>query len=286
VGLAEFAGLHKLSTIFPQASRGIPISSPRSLKYEYELYVESEIEDYKDSISRSVLLKIGDEAVAVLRASDQIGLTEILVWEEVDRIIAKRLRLPSFATWKRRRLKALEEYRKPEHWGLDPDTPLVRALEHSPEGHVLVAGAEHSGPALYLAARGAAVTTVGPGEEAVERVVRAAEAAGLTERVRSYCSDLGDWSPDVALHAVVCSPAAFAGLDLANRARVIEVLQSATVDGGVHLVETIVAGSEPRTEAQPILEELASQYRGWAISIDRSSPFRETFLARKQAAVA
>jgi hypothetical protein len=279
-------GVGKLSTIFHTATRAIPISSPRSLKHEYELYVESEIEDYKDSISRSALLKIGDEAVAVLRASDQIGLTEILVCDEVDRIIAKRLRLPTFATWKRKRLKALEEFRKPEHWGIDPDAAFVRALAHSPDGHVLVAGAEQAGPALYLAARGAAVTAVEPAEDAVERVVRAAEAAGLTERVRGYCSDLGGWAPDVALHAVVCSPAAFAGLGVADRARVIEVLQSATVDGGVHLVETIVAGAEPRGDSQPALDELTSQYRGWTISIDRSTPFRETFLARKEAAVA
>jgi hypothetical protein len=279
-------GARKLSTIFHKASRANPINSPRSLKYEYELYVESEIEHYKDSISRGVLLKIGDEAVAVLRASDQIGLTELLVWEEVDRIIAKRLRLPTFATWKRRRLKVLEEYRKPEHWGIDPNAALVRAFGESSEGHVLVAGAEREGPALYLAARGAAVTAVEPAEDAVERVVRAAHAAGLTERVRGYCSDLGDWAPDVALQAVVCSPSAFAGLDAQNRARVIEVLQSATVDGGVHLVETIVAGAEQLADSAPMMEELASRYRGWTISIDRSSPFKETFLARKEAAVA
>jgi hypothetical protein len=233
-----------------------------------------------------VLLKIGDDAVAALRAGDQIGLTELLVWEEVDRIIARRLRLPSFSTWKRRRLKALEQYRKPEHWGIDPDAALVRALADSPEGHVLVAGAEREGPALYLAARGAAVTALEPAEDAVERVVRAAEAAGLTQRVRGYCADLGGWSPDVALHAVVCSPNAFAGLDVQDRARVIEVLQSATVDGGVHLVETIVAGAEQLADTRPMLEELASQYHGWTISIDRSSPHRETFLARKEAAVA
>ncbi|MBY0490001.1 MAG: hypothetical protein K2R93_09205 [Gemmatimonadaceae bacterium] len=275
-----------MSTIFHKASRAIPISSPRSLKYEYELYVESEIEHYKDSVSRGALLKIGDEAVAALMASDQIGLTELLVCDEVDRIIAKRLRLPTFATWKRRRLKALEEYRKPEHWGIDPNAAFVRALADS-DGHVLVAGAEQEGPALYLAARGAAVTAVEPEEDAVERVVRAAHAAGLTERVRGYCSDLGAWAPDVALHAVVCTPAAFAGLDAQDRARVIEVLQSATVDGGVHLVETIVAGTEPRQgDAPAMMEELQTRYRGWTISIDRSSPFKETFLARKAAAVA
>lgn len=261
--------------------RASPISTPRSLKYEYELYVEREIEDYKDSVSRSALLKIGDEAVESLRKADQMGLTEILVWQEVDRIIALRLRLPTYNTWKRRRLRMLEAYRKPEHWGIDPDAMLVRALADSSDRHVLVAGAEREGPALYLAARGAAVTAVAA-EDAVERVVKAAHAAGLTERVRGYSADLGAWAPDVALHAVVCSPSAFAGLNAQDRARVIEVLQSATVDGGVHLVETIAAGADSLTDVLPI-EELAHRYRGWTISVEKSAGRRETFMARKEA---
>lgn len=262
--------------------RASPINSPRSLKYEYELYVEREIEDYKDSVSRGSLLKIGDEAVEALRQADQIALTEILVWQEVDRIIARRLRLPTYATWKRRRLRMLEAYRRPEHWGIAPDAALVRALADSSDRHVLVAGAEQEGPALYLAARGAAVTAVETAEDAVERVVKAAHAAGLTERVRGYCADLGAWAPDVALHAVVCSPSAFAGLSAQDRARVFEVLQSATVDGGVHLVETIAAGADSLTDVLPI-EELAHRYRGWTISVERSAGRRETFLARKEA---
>ncbi len=276
---------HKGSVCYPHSfhtPRGSAISSPRSLKYEYELYVEREIEDYKDSVSRGALLKIGDEAVEALRKADQIALTEILVWQEVDRIIARRLRLPTYATWKRRRLKVLEEYRKPEHWGIDPNAVLVRELADSSDLHVLVAGAEREGPALYLAARGAAVTAVEPAEDAVERVVKAAHAAGLTERVRGYCADLGGWSPDIALHAVVCTPSAFAGLDVADRARVIEVLKSATVDGGVHLVETIAAGADSLADALPI-EELAHRYRGWTISVERSAGRRETFMARKDA---
>jgi hypothetical protein len=216
------------------------------------------------------LLKIGDEAVEALRKADQIALTEILVWQEVDRIISRRLRLPAYATWKRRRLKMLEEYRKPEHWGLDPNAMLVRELADTSDRHVLVAGAEREGPALYLAARGAAVTAVEPAEDAVERVVRAAEAAGLTERVRGYCADLGAWAPDVALHAVVCTPSAFAGLSVQDRARVIEVLQSATVDGGVHLVETIVAGTDSTADDAFPIEELTSRYSGWTISVERS----------------
>ncbi|WP_411279199.1 SAM-dependent methyltransferase [Gemmatimonas sp.] len=236
-------------------------------------------------MSRGALLKIGDEAVEVLRKQDQIALTEMVVWQEVDRLITKRLRLPTYATWKRRRLKMLAQYQTPEHWGIDPNAMLVRALAGSSDRHVLVAGAEREGPALYLAARGCAVTAVEPAEDAVERVVRAAEAAGLTERVRSYCADLGGWAPDVELHAVVCSPTAFAGLTTQDRARVLEVLQSATADGGVHLVETIAAGTESMHDGFP-LEELRSRYRGWTISVENTVGLRETFMARKDFAVA
>ena len=271
-----------LAVTYPQSStRGSPITSPRSLQHEYSLYIEREIEDYKDSVSRSALLKIGDEAVKALQAGDQFGLTELLVWQEVDRIITRRLRLPAFSTWRRRRLKDLEEYRKPEHWGIDPDAALVRALRDSADRHVLVAGAQGAGPAMYLAARGCAVTAVEPAADAVERVLQAAEAAGFGGRVRSLCGDLDAWRPDVELHAVVCSPAALARLSATERARVIEVLQSATADGGVHLLETIAAGSEGLA-----LDELTTRYRGWSISIERSAGRPETFLARKQAAVA
>jgi len=68
--------------------------SPRSLKHEYDLYVENEIELYKDSISRTALLKIGDEAVASLQSGTQFAMNELLLCDEVDRIIRKRLRSP------------------------------------------------------------------------------------------------------------------------------------------------------------------------------------------------
>jgi len=94
--------------------------NPRSLRHEYELYVENEIENYKESVSRSAILKIGDEAAASLRASEQFAMDELLLWAEVDRIIRKRLRIPAYSTWRRKRLKMLEEYRRPEHWESDP----------------------------------------------------------------------------------------------------------------------------------------------------------------------
>src|SRR5688572_32807638 len=112
----------------------------RSLKHEYELFVEREIEDYKDSIPRSAILSIGDEAVARLRAQEQAAFDELVLWDEVDRIITSRLRIPTYPSWKRRRLKLLAEYRRPEHWGMQADAPIVRAIQPSSESHVLVTG--------------------------------------------------------------------------------------------------------------------------------------------------
>lgn len=248
----------------------------RSLKHEYELYVEREIEDYKDSIPRSAILSIGDEAVSRLRAQEQVAFDELVLWDEVDRIITSRLRIPTYATWKRRRLRRLAEYRRPEHWGMQPDAPLVRAIPAGAESRVLVSGPRVSESTLYLAANGCTVTAVGDAPEVVERVLSAAEAVGLASQVTAFASPLSEWAPDGPLTAVVVSPAAFIGLTDADRTRVIEVLKSATLDGGVHLVDTINAG-----QAALSLDELRSQYRGWAISIERAGNAGATFLARK-----
>ena len=101
---------------------------PRSLRYEYELHVEAEIENYKESIPRHVLLSIGDEAVAALEREAQLSLTEMLLCEEVDRIIFRRLRLPSYATWRRRRVSAGARHkcRKKLSFYLAKDISFVR----------------------------------------------------------------------------------------------------------------------------------------------------------------
>jgi hypothetical protein len=249
-----------------------------SLKHEYELYVEREIEDYKDSIPRSAILSIGDEAVAVMRAQEQFVFDELLLWAEVDRIIRKRLRIPTYQTWRRRRLKRLAEYRRPEHWGLNANAPLVRAIAPGTEANVLVAGTKAAGSAIFLAANGCTVTAVEQERDVVDRVMSAAEEIGLTARVSGCVSGLDGWLPGSPLTAVVCTPAAFGGLCAADRARVIGVLQGATKDGGVHLVETIVAGKNALT-----VEELRSSYDGWSISIERGNGASKTFLARKGA---
>ncbi|HEX9221161.1 MAG TPA: hypothetical protein VF858_11795 [Gemmatimonadaceae bacterium] len=249
---------------------------PRSLKHEYELYVENEIENYKESVSRSAILKIGDEAAASLRAGEQFAMDELLLWAEVDRIIRKRLRIPGYDTWRRKRLKLLEEYRRPEHWGIRADGVLAREVHPPAESNVLVAGGDIDRTALYLAAHGCEVTAVDRELNSLERVMNAAHAAGLADRIQSYVADITDWSPDVPLGAVVCTPDAFTGLTAAERGRAFELLQGATREGGVHLVGTIVRGQRGLS-----VSELRRQYRGWSISIEDDSSSSKSFLARK-----
>lgn len=247
----------------------------RSLKHEYELYLEREIENYKESVPRTVLLSIGDDAVRALEAQQQFALTELLLVDEVDKIIFKRLRLPAYETWRKRRIKLIEELQRPEHWGLSRNDMVVRAVQTvAGDSRVLLAGAEVETPALYFAAHGCDVTALAE-PDAVRRVLDAAEEAGLGERVHATALTLESWTPGAPLTAVIYTPAAFAGLTSAERARVIQVLQSATADGGVHLVQTIAAGK--RTPVS--LDELRRRYRGWEVTVEEGAP--NTFLARK-----
>jgi hypothetical protein len=255
----------------------------RSLRHEYEVFLEEEIENYKESIERSALLSIGDEAVSRLGSGAQILLTELLLCDEVNRIIFKRLRLPSYTTWRRRRLKLAKERRRPEHWGLTADHVAVRAMAQTSEGRVLVAGDMDEGSALYLAANGCDVTTVHREDQILQRVLTAANDAGLAERVRAVAADLTTWEPDAPLSAVICTPAALAGLNMNARRRVIEILQSATAEGGVHVVQTI--GTTKRRR-MPSLDELRARYRGWSVTVDeaRDGAMVNTFMARKEIA--
>ncbi|HEX2718505.1 MAG TPA: hypothetical protein VHM67_12555 [Gemmatimonadaceae bacterium] len=256
----------------------MPQRRPRSLKHEYELFVEAEIENYKESVPRSALLAIGDEAVAALERDPQLSLTEMLLWEEVDRIIFRRLRLPSYDAWRRRRLKVAAELKRPEHWGIAPDAALVREIVPNADGPVLVAGSGIERSALLLAAHGCDVVAIGDEEVALTRVLTEAEAAGLSQRVRALVGDLASFTPDAPLRAVVCSLSALASLSKGERGRAIALLQQATANGGIHLLEGALEGRSRR-----VLDELASRYEGWRISVEDEAG-QQSFVAWKEVA--
>src|SRR5207237_4106759 len=119
---------------------------PRWLKQEYHEFLLQRIEEYKNTLAREELLEIGDEAVRELEESPagQYLLTEVLLLEHVDRIIARRLRLPAFPRWRQKHRALRAAQRAPTHWGLESDGPLVsavRRLEPGDVGVVLGAGA-------------------------------------------------------------------------------------------------------------------------------------------------
>lgn len=258
-------------------------SAPRSLKHEYDLFVENEIESYKESISRTTLLKIGDEAVASLQSQLQLAMDELLLVHEVDRIIRKRLRLPSYATWRKKELKRrkeMEELARPEYWGVRPDSPVAREIHPSADTRVLVAGENLTGAALYLAANGCSVTAIEPPSAKPVKTLKKSDIPNLPGRIDRHSEPLNEWALEAeSLNAVVFTPAAFTGLSARQRAHVIEVLQSATEDGGVHLIETIAAGRSAMS-----LSELRKSYKGWQVSVLEDGAAGKSFLARKAVA--
>ena len=260
------------------------MQAPRSLRHEYELYLEDEIEAYKESVPRSALLAIGDEAVDVLRTMPQASLDQLVLCDEVDRIITRRLKLPSYRTWRRRYMARIAELRQPEHWGFRAEGPLVRELVASCEGeHVLVAGIDDGDAVMFSAALGCAVTAVGHEPEAVGRTVAAAEASGLGRRVRACVSDLDGWIPDAGLRVVLCSTGALSRVGVNAREEVIDTLQRATLPGGTHFVRA-PRGTCASFDAPPTwLAELKPHYAGWATTLEDCGGDRPTFVARKLA---
>ena len=104
--------------------------------------------------------------------------------------------------------------------------------------------------------------------------------AGLASRCAAAWATSASGRPTSRSSVVVCSPAAFDGLALDERERAIAALQSATLDGGVHLVRTILAERDGVS-----VDELRSRYAGWAISVEGDGASGPTFLAHKQAAL-
>ena len=80
-------------------------SSANSRRREYLDWVEDQIEEFKESVTRAELLEVADEVVAELRVNTrgQYQLTEVLLSEAVDRHIFRMLKLPSYRRWREER---------------------------------------------------------------------------------------------------------------------------------------------------------------------------------------
>ncbi|MCC6772697.1 MAG: hypothetical protein IT360_16005 [Gemmatimonadaceae bacterium] len=235
----------------------------RSLRHQYALFVDREIDAYKEAVSSAHLSRIANLALDALADEPQIGMRELLLAAEVNRFIAKRLRLPSFRSWSGRQRRHANDPQRLEHWGLPPESPLARTVRAAPgDAPVLVSSSRALDSSLFLAANECHVTVVEPDTDAVQHVLSAAGGAGFGSRIHATVLELVDYRPNGELAGVVCTPSAFSGLARHEREEVVAALQRATALGGVHLVESIVDEQVAMPEG-----ELMEWYDGWDVSV-------------------
>lgn len=242
--------------------------APRSLHAEYEEFIEQRIEEYKDGLPRASLLGIGDEAVQELARTEQYTLTEVLLQEQVDSIIRRRLRLPSYRRWRERHLTLRAAQAQPTHWGLAPLDPVVLLADLIEDQDLFaVVGAADGACALFLAARGATVLVGDPDLASIEGLEHRAIAEQLGSRIECLVAQLDTWTPDRRIDGCVIETSALAGLSAGDRAELVRRLKAVTAPGGHHVVMP-AAGAGVKTPAVSS-DALRSLYADWTVSRER-----------------
>jgi hypothetical protein len=266
------------------------LSSPRekshrmrqqSLRQEYEEFILQRIEEYKDQVSRHELLLIADEAVRELEigSEEQLVLTEVLVLEHVDRLIMRRLKLPSFRRWRERHLKQRQVQREPTHWGLDPKMPLAELALRLDDGDIaLLVGSAVTAVGLFLAANDWPVILIDKDLANVEAAEARAAAEGVGARFQALVVNLGSWFPDLAPTLAVLDAATVGSLEPATMARVISTFKGLTAEGGVHC---IISGRRPQAVPHRTCDVLVNHYSDWRVQRHSGVNSSSGFLAIK-----
>lgn len=238
---------------------------PPSTKQLYQEYVLQRIEAYKNSLSRDQLLKLGDEAIAEMRASteEQFVLTEIMALESVDRLIAKRLRLRSFNRWRRQWIDLRRAQQRPTHWQINPKHPVVHMLPRlEPGDHVVVLGSCLDRIPCLLAAHDVSVTFLADDMKTVERLESRMVMETLGTEFVAYVT-LAGWLPEFTpIDLLVLDPAELSGLPRALSDELVRELQVRTSPFGIHLYATSTPGTPVATYAE--------LYQGeeWEVDLD------------------
>jgi hypothetical protein len=254
---------------------------PESQRRQYEEFVEQKIEEYKDHLSRPELLGIADDAVRELEMStaDQLVLTEVLMLDHVDRLIRKRLRLPTFRRWRERHRRLRQAQQEPTHWGIDVDSPLRELALCMEDGDsALVVGTGIAPCGYLLAAYESHVVLIDQDLAMVESTERRAASEGLAGRFEALVVSLDGWFPDVAPTLAVIDATVLARLDSSGRHALLSALQRQTTEGGVH---TVVPPA-PHAEAPPLEDgALETLYDDWEIGRAEHARGTGWFVARK-----
>jgi hypothetical protein len=212
---------------------------PASLRQEYQQFLLERIEEYKNALSRAELLSIGDEAVRELEANaaGQYLLTEVLLLEHVDRVIARRLKLPTFRRWTQTHRALRQAQREPTHWGLGTKHPLVPWASRLEAGDVIVVvGGAAQPEAMFLAAHDVDVFLVDQELHAVESAEQRAVTEQLGARVHALVIQFGSWFPDVSPRLAVIDSSALTAAKSRDRNALVKDLQARTRPGGAHVI--------------------------------------------------
>lgn len=248
------------------AARGGARRPPRSLRAQFEQFIEQRIEEYKDSLPRADILGIGDEAIQELAGDDQLQLTEVVLRDQVDAIIRKRLRLPSFRRWREKFVALRAAQSQPGHWGLsahDPVCALAELLED--QDPVLAVGAADGACALFLAARGAIVHVADPDIAAIYGLESRSLSEQLGAQIECEVAHLERYGPPaVTFVACVIETSVVASLAAGERAALIGRLKSVTPEGGRHAIMPS-ASDRGGNSVQLSSDALLSLYGDWEV---------------------
>ena len=215
--------------------------SPPSLKQQYQEFILQRIEAFKNSLERPALLNFGHEAATELENSvhGQFLLTEVLLQDTVDRMIQRRLRLPSFKRWCVQFRGRRQAQREPTHWGIDARSPIAEVLPCiEPGDSALVIGSGGEPFACLLTAHEMDVTFLADELACVERVENRIAFESLGTEFNALMADITQWLPALRCeqHLVVIDVAVLDRVPQGRRQPLLERLQGLTGTGGLHLL--------------------------------------------------
>lgn len=217
------------------------VRPPLSPKQRYQEYLLQRIEDYKNSLARDELLRLGNDAATEIQdaTEGQYFLTEVVMQETVDKLIMKRLRIPPFSKWKLNQAKLRQAQQAPTHWGLDRHSALTAMLARlEPGDHAVVVGGGAEAAVYLLAAHEVRVTCLVGDNSTCTRIETRMAAESLTGEFEAFVAMLGNWFPalELPVHVVVIDAGTLQGLPMHRRVSLMATLQDVTVPGGLHAV--------------------------------------------------
>ena len=221
------------------------------------------IEAYKNSKSRQDLMRLAEEALADQGASTegQLFLTEVMMLDCVDRLISKRLKLPTFKTWKQRYGKLRAAQREPAYWGVSGTHPVATLLPRCEAGdRALLIGVGTEALAPLLAAHDVEVTFLAGSLPVVERVERVTAEESLAGTLEAFVVQVGrPWLPPAEhpTQLVVLDAGEVGALPEPDLRSFIGALQTRLAEVGAH----VLVGHAGR------ITEIQAWYGGW-----RNSP--------------